>query len=197
VFCAVTAVTTEAPYTPSAEKVFRSAWMPAPPPESEPAIVTAIALILRLASPGQRPTTWRNCRAAACGSFCADSAEITATPSAPPATTSAALFASIPGDSAIGRSRLRARNAATIRAGPSTPIGGFGLSLRRCRIDAADPDVIELTDRRSVRLRHRLDRLPDDRLWPEQAPRVFDPHIVLSEGARRLLAPPVRCPRDR
>src|SRR2546423_14213784 len=29
------------PYTPSAAKVFRSAWMPAPPPESEPAIVSA------------------------------------------------------------------------------------------------------------------------------------------------------------
>src|SRR5882672_1440619 len=47
VFCAVSAVMTEAPYTPSAEKVFRSAWMPAPPPESEPAMVTAIAVMAR------------------------------------------------------------------------------------------------------------------------------------------------------
>ena len=39
VFCSVTAVTAEAPNTPRAAKVFRSAWMPAPPPESEPAMV--------------------------------------------------------------------------------------------------------------------------------------------------------------
>ena len=31
------------PYTPSAANVFRSAWMPAPPPESLPAIVSAYA----------------------------------------------------------------------------------------------------------------------------------------------------------
>ena len=36
-FCAVTAVITLMPCTPSASIVFRSAWMPAPPPESEPA----------------------------------------------------------------------------------------------------------------------------------------------------------------
>ena len=41
VFCTVTAVTAEAPYTPRAEKVFRSAWIPAPPEGSEPAIVNA------------------------------------------------------------------------------------------------------------------------------------------------------------
>ena len=41
VFCAVTAVTTLVPNTPRAAKVFRSAWSPAPPPESEPAIVMA------------------------------------------------------------------------------------------------------------------------------------------------------------
>jgi len=39
VFCAVSAVITDAPYTPSAENVFKSAWMPAPPLESEPAMV--------------------------------------------------------------------------------------------------------------------------------------------------------------
>ena len=36
---AVRAVMAEAPKTPSAMKVFRSAWMPAPPPESLPATV--------------------------------------------------------------------------------------------------------------------------------------------------------------
>src|SRR6185437_7532932 len=37
-FWAVTAVTAVMPWTPRASMVFRSAWMPAPPPESEPAI---------------------------------------------------------------------------------------------------------------------------------------------------------------
>ena len=41
VFWAVTAVRTLVPNTPRAAKVFRSAWMPAPPPESEPAMVMA------------------------------------------------------------------------------------------------------------------------------------------------------------
>ena len=50
VFWAVTAVSADVPYTPSAAKVFRSAWIPAPPPESEPAIVNAlfIATLLSL-----------------------------------------------------------------------------------------------------------------------------------------------------
>jgi hypothetical protein len=37
----VIAVTAEVPNTPKAWKVLRSAWMPAPPPESLPAIVRA------------------------------------------------------------------------------------------------------------------------------------------------------------
>src|SRR3954454_13074031 len=39
-FCAVTAATTCMPCTPSASIVLRSAWMPAPPPESDPATVS-------------------------------------------------------------------------------------------------------------------------------------------------------------
>src|SRR2546422_5351905 len=41
VFCAVMAVIADVPCTPNAANVFRSAWMPAPPPLSEPAIVSA------------------------------------------------------------------------------------------------------------------------------------------------------------
>src|SRR5882672_9232180 len=41
VFCAVTAVIADVPNTPRAPKVLRSACMPAPPPESEPATVRA------------------------------------------------------------------------------------------------------------------------------------------------------------
>jgi hypothetical protein len=38
VFWAVTAVIAVVPCTPARAKAFRSAWIPAPPPESEPAI---------------------------------------------------------------------------------------------------------------------------------------------------------------
>jgi hypothetical protein len=38
VFCAVMAVTAVMPWTPQAANALRSAWMPAPPPESEPAM---------------------------------------------------------------------------------------------------------------------------------------------------------------
>ena len=38
VFCAVNAVIAVIPWTPQRANAFRSAWMPAPPPESEPAI---------------------------------------------------------------------------------------------------------------------------------------------------------------
>ncbi|WP_460495120.1 hypothetical protein [Dactylosporangium cerinum] len=40
-FWAVSAVMTLVPKTRCAANVFRSAWMPAPPPESDPAIVSA------------------------------------------------------------------------------------------------------------------------------------------------------------
>ena len=42
VFCAVTAVRAQVPYTRNAAKVFRSACAPAPPPESDPAMVRAV-----------------------------------------------------------------------------------------------------------------------------------------------------------
>src|SRR5690625_2773079 len=42
VFCEVSAVIAEVPYTASSLMDFRSAWIPAPPPESEPAMVKAV-----------------------------------------------------------------------------------------------------------------------------------------------------------
>jgi hypothetical protein len=39
VFCAVRATMTLEPWQPAAANAFRSAWMPAPPPESDVAIV--------------------------------------------------------------------------------------------------------------------------------------------------------------
>ena len=44
VFCAVIAVIADVPWTPSTANVLRSAWIPAPPPESEPAIVSATGI---------------------------------------------------------------------------------------------------------------------------------------------------------
>ena len=41
VFWAVSATIALVPWTPQRANAFRSAWMPAPPPESEPAIVSA------------------------------------------------------------------------------------------------------------------------------------------------------------
>src|SRR5208283_1451852 len=46
-FCAVMHVTALVPCTPSAANVFKSAWMPAPPPLSEPAIVMATGSFIR------------------------------------------------------------------------------------------------------------------------------------------------------
>src|SRR5258708_22621476 len=61
VFCAVSAVTAVAAKASSIVTVLMSAWMPAPPPESEPAmistrpcIMTAWALFRRLGRPGWR-----------------------------------------------------------------------------------------------------------------------------------------------
>ena len=44
VFCDVTAVTAVAPYTPIAAKVLRSAWIPAPPPLSLPAMLRTFGI---------------------------------------------------------------------------------------------------------------------------------------------------------
>ena len=43
-FWAVTAVIALSPCTPNAANVFRSAWMPAPPPESLPAMVSTACM---------------------------------------------------------------------------------------------------------------------------------------------------------
>src|SRR5690554_6347182 len=45
VFCAVTAVRAEVPKQPSMAKVLRSAWIPAPPPVSLPAMVSVIGRV--------------------------------------------------------------------------------------------------------------------------------------------------------
>jgi hypothetical protein len=47
-FWAVTAVITDIPNTRNAENVLRSAWMPAPPPESDPAMVRARGIRMAL-----------------------------------------------------------------------------------------------------------------------------------------------------
>jgi len=44
VFCAVIAVIADVPKIPNWWNVLRSAWIPAPPPESEPAIVRAMCI---------------------------------------------------------------------------------------------------------------------------------------------------------
>src|SRR6266540_2679525 len=53
VFCTVTDVRALIPHTPSTAKVLRSAWTPAPPPESEPAMVRARGIAERTRSAGK------------------------------------------------------------------------------------------------------------------------------------------------
>jgi hypothetical protein len=50
VFWAVMAVIALVPWHPSAANVFRSAWIPAPPPESDPAIVSATGSLIGVPS---------------------------------------------------------------------------------------------------------------------------------------------------
>ena len=47
VFCAVMAVIAVIPCTPQRANALRSAWMPAPPPESEPAIESTRGMRVR------------------------------------------------------------------------------------------------------------------------------------------------------
>ena len=57
VFCAVIAVIAVIPCTPQRANAFRSAWIPAPPPESEPAIESTAGtrgIVLRVRRPGGR-----------------------------------------------------------------------------------------------------------------------------------------------
>jgi len=63
VLCAVIAVIALVPWTPRLANAFRSACMPAPPPESEPAIVSAVGVTIdylpaaRVRPAEGRPTT--------------------------------------------------------------------------------------------------------------------------------------------
>ncbi len=50
VFCAVSAAMAVMPNTPLASMVFRSAWMPAPPEESDPAILSTGANVVVIAN---------------------------------------------------------------------------------------------------------------------------------------------------
>ena len=55
VFCAVTAVRTDTPKPPLAEIERRSAWIPAPPPESDPAMVATTFISPRTACTTEKP----------------------------------------------------------------------------------------------------------------------------------------------
>src|SRR5262249_11826368 len=58
---------------------------------------------------------------------------------------------------------------------------GIGIVLGRGRKHAADPGIIDETDRRRFRLRDRLYRQPDDRGTSEQSASILDRHVVLSD----------------
>ena len=59
VFWAVKAVIAVVPCTPKAAKVRRSAWIPAPPPESEPAMLRTVSFAVALAPTREAATVRR------------------------------------------------------------------------------------------------------------------------------------------
>ena len=128
-----------------------------------------------------RSTTPRSSRAAAVGSGASDSAEITATPSAPAAITAAAFAASIPAMPHVGKFRSAgAKHGDDARE--SLDADGLALLLLRQRgVHAPDADVVQQIDRRGLRLLNGLDRQPDDRARPEQTPRILDCHVLLPD----------------
>ena len=99
--------------------------MPAPPPESEPAMVTAIAVISSSAwpAPHRRRAEFRP--PPHVGSFASDSAEITETPSAPASITGAALAALMPAMPQVRKPGFRRCSASMTFAMPAMPIGEF------------------------------------------------------------------------
>ncbi len=74
-------------------------------------------------------TMSRKLLAAAAGSALSDSAEMTATPSAPAAMTAAALPASMPAMPHSGKDGARLRSTSATRANPSGPIGALFCSF--------------------------------------------------------------------
>ena len=117
------------------------------------------------------------------GSAASDSAEITATPSAPAAITSAGVVGVDAGDGADRKARRsRARIASAIARRPSRPIGARGLSFDVVRVDAADRRRSRAD--RAARPRAcatRLDRQPDDGAAAEQPRASAGRHVVLAD----------------
>src|SRR5690606_23146688 len=56
-----------------------------------------------------------------------------------------------------------------------------GIVLGLCDEDAADCDIVELVERRGLRLRNGLETQTDDRVRAEQSPRVGCRHVVLAD----------------
>ena len=127
-------------------------------------------------------TTPRSSRAAAVGSGGAsESAEMTATPSAPARMVSAALPASIPAMAQSGKLPARRRNDLRDARKPGEPDRLVGIVLRGRDVDPADTDIVEQFDRRGLRPRNRVDREPDDRIAAQQAPRIRNRHVALPD----------------
>ncbi len=123
----------------------------------------------------------RNVRAAAAGSGASDNAEMTATPSAPAAITSAALLASTPAMPQTGSFALRRFNTLDDARQPGGPDRRFLLLFRQRDIDAARADIVDQIDRRGFGFGHRFDRQADDRAGPAKPPRIRDRHVVRPE----------------
>ena len=152
--------------------------MPAPPLESEPAMVSAIARHAAPRCASARSTMPRSSCAAAFGSGASDRAEITATPSAPAAITSAALEPSIPAIAAIGHSRRALAHDCGDLAQAGHTDRRIGIVLRPRGEHAADRNIVEMLERRGVGLRYGLETSPMIALRAEQQPRIAGRHVV-------------------
>ena len=126
-------------------------------------------------------TAARNSCAAFAGSAARDSAEITATPSAPAAIVSPALLALMPEMAQIGNPGLRARTACAMARRPAMPIGALASVLRAGGVHRANADIIEKLERSGLRLFDAAQAQPDDGRAPEQQARIGHRHIVLSD----------------
>ena len=183
--------------------------MPAPPLESEPAMVTAIAVMARVLRFGalarirhdrrafqeRSVDDARSSRAAAVGSGASDSAEITETPSTPAMIVAAALsFVDARNRARSGNFRCdrgtrddlaQARQSRSARADCSS----MG------RVDAADADIVDHRERRRPRVLDGLHRQPNERRRPELLARRNDIACRPGRDARRRRR--LRAPRRR
>ena len=138
--------------------------MPAPPPESEPAMVTAIG-VMTASAPRARRRPRRACScAAAVGSRRERQRRDHRHAVGAGRNGRAGIGGIDAGDGAGGKFRIALAEHVDDAAQALDADRRLLLVLRRGRIDAADADIVERLDRRRFGQRLGVDREPDDRV---------------------------------